>query len=65
MDDRLLTRKEAAELLGLSVAVVKKWTLRGYLPVICLGRIRRYSYNGLTKWMAKKIAENEAREEGK
>ena len=42
-EDKLLTRPQAAEILGLRVQTLAKWAMTGkYLPVVKLGSAARY-----------------------
>ena len=48
-DNRLLSRKEAAALLGVTAVTLAIWksTKRHYLPVVKVGRLARYRYSDL------------------
>ena len=49
---RLLTRTEAAALLGVKRSTLEAWAVRGGGPVITrVGRLSRYSEADLIRWM--------------
>ena len=52
-DDRLLTRKEAAEFLGLAPQTLAVWasTRRYDLPYIRVGRAVRYRFSALSAFL--------------
>jgi excisionase family DNA binding protein len=53
MADRLLTAREVAELLGVSVETVLRWARRGELPAIRLpGGALRFRVDELDAWLA-------------
>lgn len=51
--DKLLSRKEAAEFLGIKPQTLATWTSakRYRLPVVKVGRAVRYRMSDLEKWM--------------
>ena len=52
-DERLLTAREVAELLGVSTETVLRWTRAGDLPAIRLpGGAIRYRPSELEAWLA-------------
>lgn len=53
--ERLLTAEEVAELLGIGVDWIYEQARRGRIPVVCLGRYRRFRLESIKRW----IAENE------
>jgi excisionase family DNA binding protein len=54
LTDTLLSRREAAEYLGIKVQTLATWTSskRYQLPVVKVGRSVRYRTSDLEKWMA-------------
>lgn len=51
MEDRLLTATEVAELLAVPERWVREHTRGGLLPVIELGRYRRYRHDAIVAWI--------------
>jgi excisionase family DNA binding protein len=41
---------QAAELLGLSIATVRKWVWKKYIPYIKMGKLVRFSASDLQDW---------------
>ena len=41
-DGRLLTRKQVAEFAGVSVKTIARWSKKGWLPSVKIGRLIRY-----------------------
>ena len=58
VSDRLLTRVEAAEYLGIRPQTLATWSLSGRygLPVIRVGRAVRYRLSDLDAWLAKRTS---------
>jgi excisionase family DNA binding protein len=50
-DDRLIDAREVAELLNLPVRWVREATRDGRLPVVRLGRYRRYDADDVLAWV--------------
>jgi excisionase family DNA binding protein len=50
--ERLLTAAEVAELLAVPVSWVRESTRSGAIPVIELGRYRRYRREDVESWLA-------------
>jgi excisionase family DNA binding protein len=46
----LLTHKEAAELLGVSVHRIAKWLDKGMIPYVQIGRTRQIDEEALLDW---------------
>jgi len=51
MSDRLLEAKEVAELLAVPVSWVRESTRSGAIPVVELGRYRRYREADVLAWL--------------
>ena len=51
MTDRLLTAVEVAELLAVPVSWVRESTRSGAIPVVELGRYRRYRREDVQTWL--------------
>jgi excisionase family DNA binding protein len=53
---RLLSRKEAAELLGVKVDTLAVWqsTQRYHIPVVKVGRLARYRYSDLLDFIERR-----------
>ena len=51
MSDRLLTAEEVAELLSVPATWVRQATRSGAIPVVELGRYRRYRETAVLKWL--------------
>lgn len=51
MSDRLLTAAEVAELLAVPVSWVRESTRSGAMPVVELGRYRRYREAAVLAWL--------------
>ena len=51
MNDRLLTAAEVADLLAVPVSWVRESTRSGAMPVVELGRYRRYRRDEVTAWL--------------
>ncbi len=51
--DRLLNRREAADVLATSERHVKLLTLRGDLPVVRVGRLARYDVADLAEYVSR------------
>jgi excisionase family DNA binding protein len=49
--ERLLEAKEVAELLSVPVSWVRETTRAGHMPVVELGRYRRYSWPDVEAWL--------------
>jgi len=49
--DRILSKKSAANLLGLDVRTVDRYVRRGALPFVHIGRHILFSFNRLAQWM--------------
>lgn len=50
--DELLTPKEAARRLSLSVYTVKEYARRGILPAVKVGGVWRFSQDALSRWLS-------------
>lgn len=60
----MITTKEAAELLGVSVWTVYHWTADGYIPHYKLGaKLNRYDADEITQWAKKRNRAAEANAE--
>ena len=57
----LLTREEAADYAGVSVATIIRWNQRGYLPVVRLGRAVRVAETDLRKLVTERDGEAKGR----
>jgi predicted DNA-binding transcriptional regulator AlpA len=56
-DDRLLTRKQAAEVLGFQPQTLARWVWEGRAdrpPEVRLGRAVRYRASELSRWIAER-----------
>lgn len=53
VNDRLLTASEVAEMLAVPVSWVRESTRSGAMPVVELGRYRRYQESEVREWLAK------------
>ncbi len=56
-DDRLLTRKQAAEVLGFQPQTLARWKWEGRAdrpPEVCVGRAVRYRASELSRWIAER-----------
>jgi predicted DNA-binding transcriptional regulator AlpA len=56
-DDRLLTRKQAAEVLGFQPQTLARWKWEGRAdrpPEVRFGRAVRYRASELSKWIAER-----------
>jgi predicted DNA-binding transcriptional regulator AlpA len=65
-DDRLLTRKQAAEVIGFQAQTLAKWTWEGRAdrpPEVRIGRAVRYRASALARWIAER-GENPTRTVG-
>jgi excisionase family DNA binding protein len=51
VNDRLLDATEVATLLGVPVSWIRQETRAGRMPVVCLGRYRRYSREDVFAWL--------------
>ncbi len=49
--DRLLSVKEAAEHLGCSEALLRKWIYAGKLPTVKVGRLTRIRQSDIEAWV--------------
>ena len=49
--DRLLSVKEAAEHLGCSEAMLRKWIHQGKLPFVKVGRLTRIRQKDIEAWL--------------
>lgn len=54
--DRLLTAKQAAELLGFAEGTVRNKASAGELPTVKLGRALRFRLSDLEAWIAEQDA---------
>ena len=48
--ETFLTAAQVAELLGLSVATIRKWVLLRYIPFRKIGRAVRFSAGEIQEW---------------
>lgn len=48
---KLINISEAAGMLGVAVATVRRWVLRRQIPFIKLGAAVRFDTNELEKWL--------------
>ena len=56
-DDRLLTRKQAAEVLGFQPGTLARWKWKGLEdrpPEVLVGRSIRYRASALDRWIAER-----------
>jgi excisionase family DNA binding protein len=53
---KYLDAGQAAELLGLSIATIRKWVWKGYIPYIKIGKLVRFSASDLQDWAKSKSA---------
>jgi len=49
--ERLLNVGQVAQMLGLSVATIRKWVLVRYIPYRKMGRAVRFSVPEIQEWM--------------
>jgi len=49
--ERLMSPREAAELLGVKVCTVYSWAYRRQIPVQKVGRLLRFSPTALQRWL--------------
>jgi len=62
MNDRLLTRREAADLLRLKPQTLGKWAMTGrHLPVVHVGRAARYRLSDVQRLIARGSSEPEGK----
>jgi excisionase family DNA binding protein len=52
--ETLIDVGKVAEMLGLSVATIRKWVLRGYMPYKKIGRAVRFSSVEIQDWAMSK-----------
>lgn len=59
-DDRLLSREEAATFLGVSKGTLEVWacTKRYPLPVVKVGRLAKYRYSDLIRFLDERTNPN-------
>jgi len=55
----LLTAKELADALKVSLAAVRAWTCQG-LPYTPIGRLRRYALQDTLKWLRERETQRQA-----
>ena len=46
----LLSHKEAADVLGVTVHRITKWLDRGLIPYVQIGRVRKIDHENLMDW---------------
>lgn len=56
-------RREAAQMLSISVRTLERLTASGEIPCVRLDRGILYSVEALREWLGRKMAENEGRKE--
>jgi len=56
--ERLLTREEAAQVLGIRAQTLATWAMTGRygLPVVKVGRAVRYRKSDLEEWLKKRTS---------
>ena len=56
--DRLLSRREAATLLGVQPGTLASWATTGRynLPFVRVGRVARYRMSDLERWIQSRVA---------
>jgi excisionase family DNA binding protein len=54
--ETFLCASQVAEMLGLSVATIRKWVLAGYIPYKKTGRAVRFSVSEIQDWAGNKCA---------
>ena len=54
--ETFLDAGEVAEMLGLSIATIRKWVLVGYIPYLKIGRAVRFSASDIQDWAKGKNA---------
>ena len=47
---------QVAQMLGLSIATIRKWVLTGYIPYKKIGRAVRFSASEIQEWAMSKNA---------
>jgi excisionase family DNA binding protein len=55
-NDLLLTPKEAAAYLRVSIATLTRLSRAGELPGVRIGKLWRYSKSALDEWLAAKVS---------
>ena len=48
--EKLLDVGQVAEMLGLSIATIRKWVLTKYIPYLKIGRVIRFSVSEIQDW---------------
>jgi len=54
MERRLYNAKEIACYLGMSEDAVRKWSIRGYIPFVKLGKSLRFDIIKIDSWIKSK-----------
>ena len=57
--EKLLDVGQVAEMLGLSIATIRKWVLTKYIPYLKIGRVVRFSASEIQDWARGKSAVRE------
>ena len=57
--EKLLDVGQVAEMLGLSIATIRKWVLTKYIPYLKIGRVVRFSASEIQDWTKGKSAVRE------
>jgi len=57
--EKLLDVGQVAEMLGLSIATIRKWVLTKYIPYLKIGRVIRFSASEIQDWTKGKSAVRE------
>ena len=57
--EKLLDVGQVAEMLGLSIATIRKWVLTKYIPYLKIGRVVRFSASEIQDWTRGKSAVQE------
>lgn len=52
--ESLLDVGQVAEMLGLSIATIRKWVLTRYIPYIKIGKAVRFSASEIQDWASEK-----------
>lgn len=53
MADPLLTKRDVAELLGISIRTVDKWVSRREIPFVRVGSLVRFERSAIDSWITR------------
>ena len=52
--EKLLNRKEIAEILQVKPGTIYQWTHQGYIPFLKVGRFVRFRESDINEWLEKR-----------